>query len=588
MKKSSVRALAIGLLGSFATLASTSAFAATSAADYFRERAETSEVPQILSDSDQAHYRDIFTAIALEDWTRVEELLEKSEDGVLQQVALAEYYTHASSPKIEAEKIAAWFEMGTHLPQAEQLARLGEKRGLEYTPSLPRTQSFTRQSYASKRLRPRTVRDRTMPEDIRDDILARIRDDDPDSARLLLDEVDEQLSSEARAEWRQRVAWSYYIENNNPMALAMAQTVTEGSGAWLAEGEWVTGLAAWRMGDCDTAARGFARAAQLASNVELRTAGHFWAARSLTRCRAPGEATEHLRVAAQSDETFYGMLALEQLGQDIPTQYAGADFEAADWQRLQSEKNVRIAVALIEIGRSDLADEVLRHQARIGIPSDFAALSRLARELGLPQAQLWMAHNTPRGTNPVAALRYPTARWKPTTGWQVDPALAFALALQESVFRADAVSPANARGLMQITPITVRQHAGRMNMSASYVNLNDPEVNLAFGQRNLEMLRDASATQGLLPKIMAAYNAGLTPITRWNDEVRDQGDPLLYMESIPYWETRGYVNVVMRNYWMYERQSGAPSQSRKALAQGLWPKFPESRGASAVRLTGRN
>jgi len=404
----------------------------------------------------------------------------------------------------------------------------------------------------------------------------------------LLEGIDELLSAEARAEWRQRVAWSYYIENNDPMALAMAQTVTEGAGAWLAEGEWVTGLAAWRMGDCDTAGRGFARAAELASNVELKTAGHFWAARALTRCRAPGAATEHLQAAARYDETFYGMLALEQLGQDIPTQYAGADFAPADWQRLRDEQNVRIVIALIEIGRSDLADEVIRHQARIGDPKDFAALSRLARELGLPQAQLWMAHNTPRGSDPVPALRYPTARWKPTTGWQVDPALAFALALQESVFRADAVSPANARGLMQITPITVREHAGRMNMSASYVNLDDPETNLAFGQRNLEMLRDSNATQGLLPKIMAAYNAGLSPVTRWNNEVRDQGDPLLYMESIPYWETRGYVNVVMRNYWMYERQSGAPSESRKALAQGLWPRFPESRGAGAVRLTGRN
>lgn len=317
MANYSVRALAIGLLGGVAALSATPALAANSAADYFRERAETNEVPQILSDADQAHYRDIFTAIALEDWSRVDELLEKSHDGLLQQVALAEYYTHANSPKIEAEKIAAWLEMGTHLPQAEQLARLGEKRGLDYTPSLPRTQSFNRQSYASKRLRPRSVQDGTMPQDVRNEILKHIKNDDPDSARLLLEGIDELLSAEARAEWRQRVAWSYYIENNDPMALAMAQTVTEGAGAWLAEGEWVTGLAAWRMGDCDTAGRGFARAAELASNVELKTAGHFWAARALTRCRAPGAATEHLQAAARYDETFYGMLALEQLGQDL-------------------------------------------------------------------------------------------------------------------------------------------------------------------------------------------------------------------------------------------------------------------------------
>jgi hypothetical protein len=74
---------------------------------------------------------------------------------------------------------------------------------------------------------------------------------------------------------------------------------------------------------------------------------------------------------------------------------------------------------------------------------------------------------------------------------------------------------------------------------------------------------------------MAAYNAGLSPVTRWNTEVQDQGDPLLYMESIPYWETRGYVATVMRNYWMYERQADARSASRISLAENAWPAFPD-------------
>jgi soluble lytic murein transglycosylase len=86
------------------------------------------------------------------------------------------------------------------------------------------------------------------------------------------------------------------------------------------------------------------------------------------------------------------------------------------------------------------------------------------------------------------------------------------------------------------------------------------------------------ATGGLLPKVMAAYNAGL-PVSRWNTEIRDKGDPLLWMESVPYWETRGYVNIVMRNYWMYERQAGGPSESRIALAQGMWPTFPGLAGS---------
>lgn len=555
------------------------------AAEYFRARAAKNTVPQILSTDDRSYYSELFASLDREDWAKFQELVQQRENGLLHPFAIAEFYTHANSPRVSAEQVAAWFESGINLPQAEQLGRLGQKRGLTDIPELPREQNFARQPSTSKRVRPASVNDGGMPADVSSAILERIVNDDPDGARQLLDGIDAVLSSAARAEWRQRVAWSYYIENNDPAALAMAVTARAGSGAWVAEADWVAGLAAWRLGDCDTAAASFARSAQGSTNAELTAAAHYWANRAYIRCRNPGAGVEHLKTAARMDETLYGMIALEQLGQDIPTQHADADFDEKDWRQLRDEENVRIAIALNEIGRSGLADEVLRHQARIGDPREYAALSRLAREMGMPATQLWMAYHAPRGTRAEPALRYPTANWQPTTGWQVDPALAFAHALQESNFRTNAVSPANARGLMQITPITVRQHAPRLNMNASYVNLNDPQVNLAFGQRNLEMLRDSGATQGLLPKIMAAYNAGLSPVTRWNTDVRDQGDPLLYMESIPYWETRSYVAIVMRNYWMYERQAGALSTTRVALAQGMWPTFPEVTGARAVRLT---
>ena len=575
---------AAALVAGYAFVPASAALANTSA-EYFRARLAQTNVPELLNSSEREFYAELFRAIDREDWTKVDTMLADRKDGPLHQVAIAEYYTHANSPKVSVEQIAAWLGEGTELPQSEQLGRLGAKRGLESIPAMPVERSFQRQPYSTKRILPRSIEDGSMPGDVKSAILDRIKSDDPDGARVLLDGIDASLSAEARAEWRQRVAWSYYIENQDAASLNMARTVADGSGPWVAEGEWVAGLAAWRLGDCGTSADAFARSAARSSNPELTSAAHFWAGRAYTRCRQPSEADRHYRAAAKFDETLYGMLAFEQLGIELPAQHAAADFSPEDWHSLRDEKNVRVAVGLSEIGRSGLADEVLRHQARIGDPRDYGALSRLARELGMPQTQLWMAHNAPYGTKAEPALRYPTAKWQPTTGWKVDPALAFAHALQESNFRTRAVSPANARGLMQITPITVRQHANRLEMNASYVNLDDPEVNLAFGQRNLEMLRDDPGTQGLLPKIMAAYNAGLTPVNRWNSEVRDQGDPLLYMESIPYWETRGYVAIVMRNYWMYERQAGVRSPSREALAQGMWPMFPE---VSGTRMAGRS
>ena len=563
------------------------ASANSSAAEYFRARAVSSNIPQLLSNSDREWYANLFRAIDGQDWARVDAMFAERNEGPLHAVARAEYYLHANSPKVELPAIQAWLSEGTKLPQAAQIANLGLKRGLESMPYLPQEQAFVRQPFATKRILPSSVDDGTMPGTVKSAILERIKNDDPDGARLLLDGIDAGLSSGARAEWRQRVAWSYYIENRDAPALAMAQTVRDGSasGAWVAEGDWTAGLAAWRLGDCDQARDAFERTARSAHNPELGSAGYYWASRAAVRCRQPEKAAELLRGAARMDETLYGMLAREQLGERMPDDGRGPDFDMADWQRLREDSNVRTAVALAEVGRDELADQVLRHEAKIGDPRQFEALSRLARELGLPSTQLWMAHNAPRGGRPEPALRFPAPRWQPINGWKVDPALAFAHTLQESVFQAGAVSPAGARGLMQIMPAAAKDHSGSLGYTGNASDLNKPAVNLAFGQRHLEMLRDSGATGGLLPKIMAAYNAGLAPVGRWNSEVRDQGDPLLYMESIPYWETRGYVAIVMRNYWMYERQAGGASESRRALAQGMWPTFPELAGGGAVRLS---
>lgn len=541
-------------------------------------------VAPVLSAEDKALYRQLFAAIDAEQWPVVESLLAQRPDGVLTQTARAEYYTHAKSPKVSPEQIAAWFNAGTDLPQAEQLVRMGAKRGLAALPALPSEQGFARQPYAPKRILPRGVNDGTMPGSTATAILAAIKADNPAEAHRLLTEADPMLSSEARAEWRQRVAWSYYIENQDNAALELARTAAEGSGAWVAEGAWVEGLAAWRMGYCQLAGDAFARTASQAANVELAAAGHYWASRALVRCREPGQAQQHLSAAAQLDETLYGMLAADQLGVELPQHAPPQRLTQEDWAQLSARSNAKVAVALIEIGRPALADEVLRHEARIGPSYQYAALSRLARELGLPSTQLFMAHNAPYGTSSDPSLRFPVAYWQPVGGWQVDPALAFAHALQESNFRAAAVSPANARGLMQIMPGTARDHSGRLSLGASYEDLNDPQVNLAYGQRHLEMLRDSPATGGALPKVMAAYNAGLTPVGRWNSEINDQNDPLLWMESIPYWETRGYVAIVMRNYWMYERAAGVTSPSRRALAQGRWPDFPQAATTRSARL----
>ncbi len=544
--------------------------------DYFT-RSHAAALPQLLSADERGYYASLFAAIEARNWDRVEVMLAGRSEGPLHGAALAAYYLHPESPRIELPRIEAWLARYAQLPQAEAIVRLGQTRGLENPPRLPGARDLVRQPGSSKRIRPGTINDGTMPASVRAAILEHITNDDPDGARLLLDGVDATLSPQARAEWRYRVAWSYYIENQDAQAWALADTVRDnGSGPWVAEGDWAAGLAAWRLGDCDKAAEAFQRSAAASTNPNLTAAAHYWASRALIRCRFPEKSDEQLRGAARFPETLYGMLAHEQLGRELPETHAQPDLTEADWRRLRDEDAVQQAVMLAEIGRRDEAADDLVWLVRTGDPDDYPALSRLARALGLTGAQTFMAYNAPRGEGAHPSLRYPVTFRTPVGGWRVDPALAFAHALQESNFRERVVSPAGAIGLMQIMPITQREYAASINMSSN-ADLKDPAVNLAFGQRTLESLSTAGYTQGRLPKIMAAYNAGPSPVARWESEIRDAGDPLLYMESIPYWETRGYVAVVMRNYWMYLRQADAPAPSRIDLAENDWPQFPKVR-----------
>ena len=252
-----------------AALPAAPALAQQSSVEYFT-RSHSAALPQLLSSDDRAFYGSLFEAIDSRNWDRVEVMLAGRADGPLHGAALASYYLHPESPRIELGRIESWLDRYARLPEAEAIVRLGLTRGLENPPSLPRARDLVRQPGSTKRIRPSAIQDGTMPESIKAAILERITNDDPDGARLLLDGVDATLSSQARAEWRYRVAWSYYIENQDAQAWALADTVRDGgSGAWVAEGDWAAGLAAWRLGDCDKAAEAFQRSAASAVSPNL-------------------------------------------------------------------------------------------------------------------------------------------------------------------------------------------------------------------------------------------------------------------------------------------------------------------------------
>lgn len=542
-------------------------------------------IPPQLSPEDRDAYAQVFAAIRGGRWADAQLRLDAMKPGPLHAVARAELYTAKGSPKVELPQLLALLGEAPDLPQAADLARLAKMRGATTLPELPMPQRLIWFDAAPVRVRAKAARSDAAAAQLLDAMKPFVKADDGAAAEALIGPRESELTPEALTEMRGRVAWIYFVAGDDANARRLAAVAQRGQGEWTAQADWTQGLAAWRQQDCAAAQSAFASVAQRAGDTELRSAGLYWATRADIACGRPDLVQARLQTAAQYGETYYGLLARQALGL---IEAAGTTARAPvteDWRALERRSNVKVAAALIEVGENALADKLLRHQARIGGAGDYAALTRLCGNLNLPATQLWLSHNGPQGARPLAEARYPAPDWTPEGGWRVDKALVFAHTLQESRFDAAVVSPAGATGLMQIRPGALTDYARAHGLTLEKSALSKPQVNMAVGQSYLEQLRDRPFTGGLLPKVIAAYNAGPTPVEAWNVQLKDGGDPLLYIESIPYWETRGYVMTVLRNYWMYEKQAGKASASRAALAQGMWPKFPGLPGAAAVRVS---
>ena len=540
-----------------------------------------SPFPNTPSAKESQIFSTIYAAIAGKNWVEASRLIDNAPKGAMASMARAELYLAAGSPKVDAVQLQALLNDAPYLPQAEQLEKMAVKRGASDLPLLPGTQRFSYRGSAPKRDLPDTI---GTARALRDKIQQHIKNDDPASAEALVEGALETLSSDALTELRYRVAWSYYIENDDSNARRVAAITKSSSGEWAVQADWVYALSSWRLNQHSDAFAAFDDVSRRADNEELKAAALFWSARAAMAVKQPHQVQARLQNAAAHAETFYGLLAGEALGMEAVAARWKKHNDRADWKQLSGSENVQAAIGLSSIGKEDLADQTIRHQAKIGNPDQHDALARMAGTLGLPATQLWMGHYGPRGQEAEMLSRYPYPNWTPANGWRVDPSLAFAHALQESQFKTSVISPAGARGLMQVRPGTASDMARDKGIPFRASDLDRPAMNLEYGQSYMEKLRDMNATGGLLPKVIAAYNAGPAPVIRWNTEIRDGGDPLLFMESIPYWETRGYVAIILRNYWIYEAQKGKNGGSIKVMAQYLWPRFPENGVSTAVRM----
>jgi soluble lytic murein transglycosylase-like protein/TolA-binding protein len=524
-----------------------------------------------LTPAERSAYRTAFAALRAGDYATAAATLDALPNGLLTPVARAELLLASGAPNADAAGLTALLAAAPELPEAPALAALARARGATDLPLLPPAHDLVRLDAASKRLPTRPTRADAVSAALAARANVLLKANDATTAEPLIEAAAAALAPEALTEWRARLAWSYLLAADDADARRVAAVARTGAGDWAAQADWILGLAAWRAGVYDDAAEAFASLASRARDPEMMAAGLTWAARADQAGGHPERSEPRLRSAARLGETFYGMIAASLLGaadQPQPPLTPTIDMLAA-------APNARAAAALVDIGETALADTLLRQQARIGSPAQHGALVLLAGRLGLPGTQVWLAQNGPKGTMLPAMARYPVPGWAPTGGWRVDRALCLAHALQESQLRVDATSRAGARGLMQLMPGTARLVAKHKGLGLAYdAPLADPATSLEYGQSYLEELADHAGTGGLLPKVIAAYNAGPNNVAAWGQRPGVMDDPLFFIETMPFAETRTYVTTVLRNYWMYQRATGAPTGSLAQIAAGKWPKFP--------------
>lgn len=312
---------------------------------------------------------------------------------------------------------------------------------------------------------------------------------------------------------------------------------------------------------------------------------HYFRARALEMNRKGSEAAEgYVKVIRTYPMTYYAFLALHRLarsqgagegsGVDICATAGPICEELLSGSRqgqavqvpraLQRDRGFDRGVTLLSLGLTDLAraefsalrsrhasaPEVLWALASL---LDQAGAYPLSHDIARRHIPGWMESYPSEETRKRWEIAYPTPFKETVLEYarkrELNPALIFAIMREESGFNPRVESWANARGLLQLIEDTARRTAASDGLSPfSFEQLYDPSVNIRLGSAYMANL--GSQAQGHPALIMAGYNAGFGVVSRWIEESGEL--PLdLFVEDIPFGQTRHYVKRVLMSYWIY-------------------------------------
>jgi soluble lytic murein transglycosylase len=322
---------------------------------------------------------------------------------------------------------------------------------------------------------------------------------------------------------------------------------------------------------------------QMPATLATQPRWRYWRARAVGATRGPEAAAElFAEIAGMRD--YYGYLAADQLHRSYDLNIRPSPNDEAAQAALATEPGMIRAHALIDCGMADEAGAEWYAVLATAKPALKVQAAHLASRWGwyaqaiatLAQADEW---------NDVP-LRYPRPYMSEIASasklTRVPADWILAVMRQESLFRKDAVSRADARGLMQMLPATATLVAVRWRLPAPHHDdLFDPAIAVPLGAAYVRELLDRYGDQ--LSLGLAAYNAGPAAVARWMPNRSIEAD--IWIENIPFTETRSYVQHVLEHIVAFAVVRDAEPPRLSALLPPISRFSTDRPAASATRST---
>jgi peptidoglycan lytic transglycosylase len=325
------------------------------------------------------------------------------------------------------------------------------------------------------------------------------------------------------------------------------------------EQEFTAGWIALRfLNDPATAAQHFARIGVGSVNPTTLARAGYWQGRAAEAAGRSQDARSAYAAAAEQSTSYYGQLARAKLG--LP-QIELNGMQGARGRSVERLELVRAVQLLYELGEAEIAVPIFADMGENGDADALIGLGELASRQGDARGMLLLGKAALNRGMPFDFYAYPVVGIPPfkSIGPDVEPSIIYAIARQESAFNPAVVSPAQAYGLMQVTPDAGKYVCKKYGASFDLGRLKtDPVYNAALGAAELGGLIEDY--RGSYIMTFAAYNAGRGSVKKWIDRYGDPRDPKVdavdWVELIPFSETRNYVQRIMENLQVYRARFG--------------------------------